>query len=387
MHKSVVQANNAILIVRFNKTNIVHLPLPVKSANPAAAEALSKQTNAPIVRFVTEANPLDIVEEAKRVLRVESEALRTAVDSLDSSFQRAVELVQESLRSGGKVVTCGVGKSGIVAQKVAATLTSTGSQAVFLHPTEALHGDLGVVHKNDTLLVFSNSGSTHEILSMIPLAKSMSQSTIGVLGNRQGALAEYCDVVITATASVEACPHNLAPTASSTLAMAMGDALAMVLQKITGFSADHFARIHPGGNIGKRLLTKVKDLMHKEGHFGTVTPDTNMEDVIVALTQFNLAGVCVVEGTTASGRPKLAGLIVEGDIRRALKHKEKFFAMQAREIMTTDPVTVTPETKASDALEVMQKGKHQKAFLPVKEEDGSCVGALRVHDLILAELS
>lgn len=330
---------------------------------------------------------VSVIEEAKRVLETEADALRSGMDSVDESFEHAVELVLEALQAGGKVVTVGVGKSGNVAQKVAATMTSTGTQAIFLHPTEALHGDLGVVRPKDVLLLFSNSGSSDEILSMIPMAKSLGQSVIGILGNRNGALATYCDVVIYAGISMEACPHNLAPTSSSTLAMAMGDAIAMVLQKISGFSRDHYARFHPGGRLGKRLLTTVENLMHKEGHFGVVSPQASMEEVIVALTKFNLAGICVAEGTTSAGRPKLVGLIVEGDLRRALKHKEKFFDLKASDILNENPVTVAPDTKASDALEVMEKGRHQKAFLPVIDAEGGCVGALRVHDLVLAEMS
>lgn len=327
------------------------------------------------------------VDEGRRVLQVEAEALLAAARALDERFERAVETIYDSLSRGGKIVVSGVGKSGNVAQKVAATLTSTGSMAVFLHPTEALHGDLGLVAANDVLLVFSHSGSSQELLLMLPAAKSLCRGVVAVLGNPAGSLAQHASVVISSSISSEACPDNLAPTASSTLAMAIGDAVAMALKRKAGFGPDHFAKFHPAGQLGRRLLTLVQDLMHKDTDSAMLPPSATMDEVVIALTKYRHGGVCIVEGQTAQGRPMLAGVIVEGDIRRALVKKEAFFRLKASDIMTRKPKSVHPMTKAADALELMENRAGQLSFLPVVDEDGGCVGVLRVHDLVLSGLN
>lgn len=327
------------------------------------------------------------IEEGRRVLRVEAEALLAAVNKIDAGFAVAVELIHEALREGGKIVVSGVGKSGNVAQKVAATLTSTGSMAVFLHPTEALHGDLGVLGPKDILLVFSHSGSSQEILLLLPAARELCSGVVSVLGNPKGPIAEFSKAVISSSVSAEACPDNLAPTASSTLAMAMGDALAMSLKDRAGFGPDHFAKFHPGGKLGKRLTSLVQDLMHKEGSIALLAQDTKIDDVVIALSQFRHSGVCIVEGKTPNGRAKLVGVITEGDIRKALSKKTAFFDLKASDIMTKKPSFVRPETKASEALELMEQREGQLSFLPVVDHEGGCVGVLRIHDLVLAGLA
>ncbi|MGZ3652512.1 MAG: KpsF/GutQ family sugar-phosphate isomerase [Bdellovibrionota bacterium] len=329
----------------------------------------------------------DLVEEGKRVLRVEAEALLAASGSLGAGFATAVEAIFESLSLGGKIVVSGVGKSGNVAQKVAATLTSTGSMAVFLHPTEALHGDLGLLAVNDVMLIFSHSGSSQELLLMLPAAKKLCRNVVAVLGNPKGPLAQHAVAVISSSISSEACPDNLAPTASSTLAMAVGDAIAMALKMKAGFGPDHFAKFHPAGQLGRRLLTTVADLMHKEGDFAILAPGATMDDVVIALTKFRHSGVCIAEGKTAEGREKLVGVIVEGDIRRALLRKEAFFSLKASDIMTRTPKAVQPHTKAAEALELMENRTSQLSFLPVVDDHGGCVGVLRVHDLVLSGLN
>ncbi|NUM89366.1 MAG: KpsF/GutQ family sugar-phosphate isomerase [Bdellovibrionales bacterium] len=328
----------------------------------------------------------EILSEGQRVLSVEAEALRGAVDRLGDGFVRAVEGIHEALRDGGKIVVTGVGKSGIVARKVAATLTSTGSPAVFLHPTEALHGDLGIVRPKDALLVFSHSGGSEELIGLLAAAKPLCSGAWGVFGNPEGALSRQCDAVISSAVPAEACPHNLAPTASSTLAMAIGDAVAMALQKLAGFGPDHFARFHPGGTLGKRLRTTVGDLMHGEGETGMLSPDAVIDDVVLALTKYRQSGICIVEGKAASGRPRLTGVITEGDIRRALSRKEKFFQLRAADVMTRKPATVAPDTKAVDALAMMENRESQIGFLPVVDESGGCLGVIRLHDLVQAGL-
>lgn len=327
----------------------------------------------------------EIVEEGRRVLRVEAEALLSASRLLDESFAGAVDLIHESLGRGGKVVVSGVGKSGNVAQKVAATLTSTGSVAVFLHPTEALHGDLGLLAPNDVLLVFSHSGSSQELLLMLPSAQELCRGVIAVLGNPAGPIAKHAATVISSNVSSEACPDNLAPTASSTLAMAVGDGIAMALKMKAGFGPEKFAKIHPGGQLGRRLLARVEDLM--ESDFGMLAPSASMDDVVIALTKFRHSGICIVEGKTSSGKDQLVGVIVEGDIRRALMKKEAFFQLKASDIMTRKPKSVHPRTKAAEALDVMENRSGQLGFLPVVDDEGGCVGILRVHDLVLSGLN
>lgn len=327
------------------------------------------------------------IPEGQRVLRIEAEALLAAAEQLGESFDRAVDILRETLSAGGKIVVSGVGKSGNVAQKVAATLTSTGSMAVFLHPTEALHGDLGLLGPKDTLLLFSHSGSSQEVLLMLPAAKELCKSIVAIMGNVNGPIAKHTNAVISSAISSEACPDNLAPTASSTVAMAMGDALAMALKSKAGFGPEHYAKFHPGGLLGKRLLTLVQDLMHGDGEFAILAPDSSMDDVVIALTKYRHSGVCIAQGKTAAGKPKLVGVVVEGDIRRALSKKEAFFQFRAKDIMTVKPLTVGPSAKATEALELMENRKSQLSFLPVVDEEGGCLGVLRIHDLILSGLS
>ena len=321
------------------------------------------------------------------MLSVESEALALAADSLGASFAEAVSLLHSALTQGGKIIVSGVGKSGNVAQKVAATLTSTGSVAVFMHPTEALHGDLGLVAPQDVIVIFSHSGSSQELMTLMPSARELCRSVVAVLGNPKGSLAQFAQAVIPATVSSEACPDNLAPTASSTVAMAIGDALAMSLKRLAGFGPEKYAKFHPGGRLGKRLLTLVEDVMHKEGDFGVLPPSASLDEVVISLTKYRHSGICIAEGKTPSGKPKLVGVIVEGDIRRALLKKEAFFQMKAKDVMTSKPKSVEPKTKAMEALELMESREGQLSFLPVVDQEGGCVGVLRVHDLVLSGLS
>lgn len=217
--------------------------------------------------------------------------------------------------------------------------------------------------------------------------KAICGRVVAVLGNKNGALARHSDILIHANVPKEACPNNLAPTTSSTLQMAIGDALAMCLQRLAGFSEEHFARLHPGGTLGKRLHSAVADLMHKQGKLAQLEPTSTMEEVLIALTDTRLSGVCIVDGKTKNGGAKLVGIITEGDIRRALLQKDAFFDLRARDIMTKNPITVQPETKAMDALRVMENREPQLSFLPVVDGEGACVGVLRLHDLVMVGMS
>jgi arabinose-5-phosphate isomerase len=328
----------------------------------------------------------NVVNEVTRVLRMEGQAILRCTDKLESAgpdgesareaIRKALTLMQKALTSGGKIVVTGVGKSGKVGQKIAATLCSTGSLAIFLHPTEGLHGDLGVLRANDVVLLFSYTGNTEELVKLQPSIRAMSVPVIGIGGNSQSKLGQQCDVWIDGFVEQEACPHNLAPTSSTTLALAIGDALAMALMQLRGFDADAFASNHPGGSLGRRLSLRVSDVMQKGDAVPTVARSASMDEVVVAATKRPLGGVLVVEG------PKLLGFITEGDIRRALKHREKFFELKAHEVMTVSPITVAPESMAKAALELMENRPKPINLLPVIDEQGNWRGIVRVHDLI-----
>lgn len=346
---------------------------------------LSKWDGSPIMPIVKNRNDSEILADGREVLQMEADALLAGVSQLDQSFCDAIKLCASAIHSGHKIIVSGVGKSGIVAQKVAATLTSTGSLAIFLHPTEALHGDLGVLRKEDVFVYFSNSGSTEELLHLLPVVQKLCSGVIGIVGNRNGVLAKNTTILIGASIPSEACPNNLAPTSSSTLQMAIGDALAMSLSKQFEFSADHYAQFHPGGALGKRLHSTVADLMQSGDKIALIPPDAKLESVVLALTDYRQSGVSIVE--QRDGRPFLVGVITERDIRLALLKREQFFELSAADIMTKNPLTVRPETKASDALELIENREHQLSFLPVVDSNGFCVGVLRVHDLVLAGLA
>lgn len=325
----------------------------------------------------------ELLTEIRRTLTLEGESilatarsLENAADARATAWVKATKLVQTALDAGGKVVAAGVGKSGKIANKVAATLASTGSPAIFLHPTEGLHGDLGFIQPKDVLLAFSYTGNTEELLRILPAFKALKTPIVAVTGNSRSRLAELADAVIDASVAQEACPHNLAPTTSTTLSLAIGDALAVALMKLRNFDAESFARNHPGGSIGRKLNLSVADAMQKGDAVGLVDESTPMDQVVVVATQKRLGAVLVVKGK------KLVGLITDGDIRKSLNHRERFFEMRAAEVMTAKPTTAIPEMPARDALALMENRKSQISVLPVVDRDGNWVGLLRLHDLL-----
>ncbi|HCM40565.1 MAG: hypothetical protein A2X97_10015 [Bdellovibrionales bacterium GWA1_52_35] len=323
----------------------------------------------------------DVLNEILRVLRLEGQAIldcaeRTSKDPQSSErFRRAIEVLNTSLNSGGKIIVTGIGKSGKVGQKIAATLCSTGSLAVFLHPAEGLHGDLGLITKKDAVLALSHTGNTDEVVRLLPSLKNLSVPVIAICGSKNSRLAKETEVWIDTFVGQEACPHNLAPTTSTTLALAVGDALALALMQLRGFDAAAFAAFHPGGSLGNRLNLKVSDVMHRGEDVGTVSENASMDEVITISTQKKLGGVLVVS------EKKLLGIITDGDIRRALKHKERFFEMKASEVMTVRPATITPQELARTALDLMENRPSQISVLPVVDTDGNWEGLVRVHDL------
>jgi arabinose-5-phosphate isomerase len=330
---------------------------------------------------------IDAVAEVKRVLQMEGDSILKCVDRLTSkeardAIESTLRIFQKTLSQDGKIVVTGLGKSGKIGQKIAATMCSTGSLAVYLHPTEGLHGDLGLVSSKDAVLALSYTGNTDEVVRLMPTLKSMKVPVIGVGGNAKSKLAELSDVWIDASVEIEACPHNLAPTSSTTLALAIGDALAMALMQLRGFDVASFAQNHPGGSLGRRLNLKVADIMHHGDAVPCVTGETPVDEVLVVMTQKRLGAVLVADRVQEGS--KLVGIVTEGDIRRALTHREKFFSFKASDIMTAKPVTVSADQMAQEALDLMENRPFQISVLPVVDSRGCWQGLIRLHDLVRA---
>jgi arabinose-5-phosphate isomerase len=316
-------------------------------------------------------------EQFVRLLRMEAEAVARTAARLDGAeVERAVSLLASC---GGKVVTVGVGKSGHIAQKAAATLTSTGTTAIFLHPSDALHGGMGLVAEGDVCLFVSNSGETAELLELLPYMQHKGARVVAVVGNTLSALARRADAALDASVEQEACPLNLAPTASTTVALAVCDALAMTLMSLKQVTAEDFALNHPGGTLGRRLTVRVSDLMRGGAENPTVGVGATLLEVVQAIGRGGLGAVNVLEG---GGR--LAGIITDGDVRRALQRErlEDLGGLTAGDFMTREPVVVAPDLLAHAALQIMEKRPSQIAVLPVVDGEGRCVGLLRLHDII-----
>lgn len=325
--------------------------------------------------------PQAIIQEFQSVLNLESQALQSCSEALNHPEQskelsQAVELFFKAVQSGGKIVVTGIGKSGKVGQKISATLASTGNPAIFLHPTEGLHGDLGVVTPNDAVLAISYTGNTEELIRLLPSLQSRKVPIVGLGRRGPSKLRSFANAWIDGTVDKEACPHNLAPTTSTTLALALGDAIAVTLMKLRGFQKESFALNHPGGSLGKRLKLTVADLMYSGDSVGTVRKDSPMEQVITTLTEKNLGAILVTEGSS------FLGIITEGDLRRALNHKERFFEMTAQDIMCTDPISAIEQSPIAEALDLMENGKRQVHVLPVLTPQKEWKGILRLHDVV-----
>lgn len=322
-------------------------------------------------------------KEFCQVLQDEGAALQAAATRFSSqpelakNIEKSLQLILERTSApGGKAILLGIGKSGKIAAKIAATLSSTGTPAIYVHPTEALHGDLGVISPNDIAIALSYTGNTEELLELIPFFDRKKIPVIGIGGNPQSKLAKKVTLWIDASVEKEVCPHNLAPTTSTTLALAIGDAIAVSLLQARGFTTEDFAKNHPGGALGKRLHLIVKDLMNTiPSQCPVVNASATMDHVLDLSTQKKLGGVLVCDGT------KLLGIITDGDIRRALKHREKFFDLSAQDIMTQKPITVTETTLAYDALRIMEERESQISVLPVVNQKNEAVGLIRIHDL------
>ena len=319
----------------------------------------------------------DYATQMIELLRLEAAAIMRAADRCEpEQLEQAVSLLRACR---GKVVLIGVGKSGLVARKIAAMLTSTGTAAVFLHPADALHGDLGIVSSGDVAVMLSNSGETDELLTILPYLKNRQVPVVAITGNLSSTLARNGDVNLDASVDHEACPYNLTPTTSTTVALAIGDALAVTLMKAKGVSQEDFASNHPSGRLGKRLTLKVRDLMHHGQDNPTVAPEASWLEVASVITKGGLGAVNVVDKSN-----HLEGVVTDGDLRRSIT---KFGSMnpdavKAAEIMTRTPVTVSTDMLAYDALQLMENRPSQISVLPVVDQDGFCVGLIRLHDIV-----
>ncbi len=311
-------------------------------------------------------------------LKLEAAAIEHASANLDrASVGRAVDLL---LNCKGKVIIVGVGKSGVIAQKIAQTMTSTGTVALFIHPSDALHGGLGVIVQDDVIIALSNSGETDEILAILPSLKKRGSAMIAIVGNTNSTLAKRSDVVLDASVDKEACPLNLAPTTSTTVALAIGDAIAMALMDIKDMTAEDFAANHPAGQLGKRLTLTVDTLMHPSPN---VSPDAGWLDVVKAISNHSLGAVNVTDGNSL-----LLGIITDGDLRRTIERTppDVLAGLKAEAMMTSSPVSAQPEMLAYDALRLMEDRPSQISVLPVTDENGVCVGLLRLHDVVKSGL-
>lgn len=314
-----------------------------------------------------------LLQSARQVLLAEARALEAASARLDGEFERAVDLLA---RHAGKVLVTGIGKSGIIAQKIAATLCSVGQPAVFLHPVEALHGDLGLYTPGDPTIVVSRSGNTAELLRLVTQLKAVASPVIGILGAPQSSLGVLMDVVLDASVRAEADPNNLAPTASASVAMGLGDALAIGLIERRGFTPADFARFHPAGQLGRNLLLRVSEVMHPLAQVATAAATDPLRQVVIGMTSRPLGAACVLD---SQGR--LAGLITDGDVRRALRQHDDIRGVVAAEVMTARPAAISPGASVHEALRKMEDRGSQISVLPVVDEMGLCVGLLRLHDL------
>ncbi len=312
------------------------------------------------------------MEEAKRVLGIESEAVSNLIDQLDENFPKAVDLINECK---GRVIVTGMGKSGLVGRKIASTLSSTGTSAFFLHPVEGMHGDMGMVMKGDIILALSYSGETEELKKILPLVKRLGVRLVTLTGNPDSSLAKESDAVLNVKVKREACPFNLAPTASTTAMLALGDALAIALLDKKGFKEEDFAAIHPAGVIGKRLLLRVEDVMRKGKENPLIDEDKRVKEALLVMTSTRLGAVSVVD---KEGR--LVGFFTDGDLRRHLQKDKDLLEKRISSVMTKKPTTITKKKLATEAVRILQEKKFDN--IPVVDEDKRPIGIVDERDLL-----
>jgi len=321
---------------------------------------------------------IDILKEMTRVIDVEIEALQSVRDNLGSRFEAAVRLVAGAK---GQVVVTGIGKSGIIANKIAATLRSTGTQAIFLQASEALHGDIGAVGNQDVMVAIGKSGESNELNDLLRFVKKSGAKVISITSSPSSAMAKLSDIVLDLKVPREACPLNLAPTASTTAALAVGDAIAVTLMKMKNIDQADFARHHPGGQLGRRLLLTVGDVMRKDSENPIISAERSVEEMIVQVTAFLVGAISVV-----SRRGELLGLVTDFDIRKALSSKKGIASMRIADIMNSSPTVVFSDQMAVEALDLMRSRKKPITVLPVLNRKRKVVGMVHIHNLIAAGL-
>jgi arabinose-5-phosphate isomerase len=313
-----------------------------------------------------------VIDEAIDVLKIEAEGILKLIDSIDENFVKMVDMIYNST---GRVIVGGIGKSGIVGRKVVATLNSTGTRSLFLHPVEAMHGDLGMVSRDDIFLALSYSGETDELNILLSSIRKIGCKIIAFTGSKHSTLARHSDIVINTGVEKEACPLGLAPTASTTALLAMGDALAVVLINKKHFRSSDFKKIHPGGTLGHRLSGEVKDIMLTGRAVPQVLTGTSMEDAIVEIDRLEIGATLVLNADNT-----LAGIITDGDLRRIVAMKKLVFELSVDDVMTKSPRTVDPDSPAYDALNLMEK--YQITLLPIVDAAGTVQGILHLHDIL-----
>jgi arabinose-5-phosphate isomerase len=318
----------------------------------------------------------DFIAAGRASMEAEAEAIASAAGRIDESFLCAVRLIEAHR---GKVVITGLGKSGFVAQKLAATMCSTGTPAVFLHPVDALHGDVGVYANGDPTIILSKSGTTLELLRLLPVLREMNSTLVGIVGNATSPLAREMDIVLDASVRAEADPFNLAPTASTAVATALGDALALAVRQARQLTPEHFAQLHPAGQLGRNLRVTVRQVMHAGSEVAWAAPESSMRAVIIAMNRCPLGAACV------GAERDLRGLITDGDLRRALEMNEDIRDVKAGDLMTVNPITVGPDATLQEAMRLMEDRPSQISVLPVVE-GARCLGLVRLHDLYQTDL-
>jgi arabinose-5-phosphate isomerase len=318
----------------------------------------------------------DVVEMARAVLEIEARAIQDLIATIDERFAQAVHML---LTCRGRVVVSGIGKSGHIARKIASTLASTGTPAFFVHPAEASHGDLGMVARDDVFVALSNSGESAELLAIVPLLKRQGAKLIALTGNAESTLARESDVHLYAGAAMEACPLNLAPTASTTAALALGDALAVALMQAKGFTRDEFALSHPGGTLGRKLLTHVRDVMRTGDNTPRVVDTAGTMDAMREITRGRMGMTAIVDG---GGR--VVGIFTDGDLRRLIEKGADIRSAPIAAVMSHAPRTIGPDKLAAEAVEIMERNKVNQVL--VVDPDHQLLGALNMHDLFRAKV-
>lgn len=314
----------------------------------------------------------EIIKTGKNVIRIEANAIAHLEESINKDFVEAVETIY---KANGRVVLTGMGKSGLIARKVVATLNSTGTAAIYMHPTDALHGDLGMVRKEDVVIIISKSGATDEISKLLPMFKRLGVKLIAMSGNPDSSLVKESDIFLNISVKEEACPHDLAPTSSTTATAVMGDALSVALLKKRGFTAEDFALLHPGGSLGKRLSLKIEEIMTKGDGVPIVHENSSIKDIILEMTSKRLGTTCVVNKAG-----KLAGVITDGDLRRLLEKTMDVKNLVATDIMSKNPKVTDKDYLASFALQIMES--HKITSLIVADQEKKPIGILHLHDLL-----